>query len=116
MRLDGATSRDGLETINVDHRSVGPTFVQHFFTRHHDSLSTKIFQHEGGGGAVEVIDRFARIQTLEREVSRRLNADATLDNAFAANDSLHQDLLKSWTRRRRGCRHHRRRDGGSFSR
>src|SRR3989442_411344 len=82
MRLDGATSRNGLEGVHVDDRSVRPALIQRFFTCHDDAFSHVILQHQISRRAVEIVDHLAGIEALQSKIRRRLNAHGPLDNAF----------------------------------
>src|ERR1043166_10002305 len=93
MRLDGGTSMNFLEIIHVDDWSVRPALVQQFLARDQDAFSAKILEHEVGRRSVEIIDGLASSDLLEREVGRRLDADAALHDAFAADDAFDKNFL-----------------------
>src|SRR2546423_14004616 len=105
MRLDGATSGNSLERIDVDDWSVRPAFVQQFLARDHDAPASEIFEDQIGGGTVEIINGLAAVQALQREVSRGLDAHAALHETFTVDNSLNEGLLHR-SRWRCGRRHH----------
>src|SRR5713101_2470528 len=94
MRFDWDTSTKRLKRVHIDDGRVRPALVEHFFTGHQNALSSEILQREIGGGTVEIVNRLAGIEALERKVSRRLNAHAALHDPFAADDPLDEDFLR----------------------